>query len=335
PEFSSKDEEIKWLRERNAALKLRSDVLAEAAKLAKKETGIDYGSLKAAEKAGIVDALANKHPVASLLKELGLARSTYYYHAGREAGDPYGELRKEVARCFADSRGTYGYRRLKAAVEARTGRRVSEKVVRRLMKDGSLAPFRPRMRKYSSYVGEPTPAPENLLARDFSASAPFEKIVTDITEFSLRDGKVYLSPAIDLFVGAPIAWTIGKSPTGELASEMLRKAHDAMPGARPIVHSDRGFHYRTGEWIALMDDYGYVRSMSKKGCSPDNAAAEGFFGTLKNEFFYGKDWSNVRCDEFIAMLDEYLTWFCQERIKERLGFVSPRDYLISAKSVQL
>ena len=75
PEFSSKDEEIEWLRERNAALKLRSDVLAETAKLAKKETGIDYWSLKAAEKAGIVDALANKHPVVSLLKELGLARA--------------------------------------------------------------------------------------------------------------------------------------------------------------------------------------------------------------------------------------------------------------------
>lgn len=49
----------------------------------------------------------------------------------------------------------------------------------------------------------------------------------------------------------------------------------------------------------------------------------------------GRDWSDVRCDEFIAMLDEFLTWFCQERIKERLGFMSPRDYLISAKSVQL
>ena len=136
-------------------------------------------------------------------------------------------------------------------------------------------------------------------------------------------------------IGAPIAWTIGKSPTGELATKMLRKARDAMPGARPIVHGDRGFHYRTGEWISLMDDYGYVRSMSKKGCSPDNAAAEGFFGTLKNEFFYGRDWSDVRCGAFIVMLDEFLTWFCQERIKERLGFMSPRDYLISAKSVQL
>ena len=84
-----------------------------------------------------------------------------------------------------------------------------------------------------------------------------------------------------------------------------------------------------------MDDYGYVRSMSKKGCSPDNAAAESFFGTLKNEFFYGRDWSDVRCDAFIVRLDEFLTWFYQERTKGRLWSMSPRDYLISAKSVQL
>ncbi len=68
-----------------------------------------------------------------------------------------------------------------------------------------------------------------------------------------------------------------------------------------------------------MDDCGYVRSMSKKGCSPDNAAAEGFFGTLKKEFFYGRDWSNVRRDEFIAMLDSTSRGFAKRGSRKGLG----------------
>lgn len=66
---------------------------------------------------------------------------------------------------------------------------------------------------------------------------------------------------------------------------MLDQAHEIIGEANMIVHSDRGFHYRLGCWISRMDKYGYIRSMSKKSCSPDNSACEGFFGTIKNEFF--------------------------------------------------
>ena len=95
---------------------------------------------------------------------------------------------------------------------------------------------------------------------------------------------------------------------------------------KPIVHTDRGCHYRWLGWIELMEKYSLKRSMSKKGCSPDNSACEGFFGRLKNEFFYGRDWSNITIEEFISILDEYLIWYNNIRIKETLGYLSPAQY---------
>ena len=99
---------------------------------------------------------------------------------------------------------------------------------------------------------------------------------------------------------------------------MLDNAHNIIGDKDIIIHSDRGFHYRIPGWIERMKDYGYTRSMSKKGCSPDNSMGEGFFGTTKNEFFYSKDWSITKCDEFINELNNYLIWFKNKGIKLRL-----------------
>ena len=75
-----------------------------------------------------------------------------------------------------------------------------------------------------------------------------------------------------------------------------------------------------------MNNAGLTRSMSKKGCSPDNSACEGFFGRLKNEMFYGKSWIGVSIDEFIEELDRYIRWYNEKRIKQSLGFLSPLEY---------
>ena len=100
----------------------------------------------------------------------------------------------------------------------------------------------------------------------------------------------------------------------------------ARPGARPTVHSDRGAHYRWPGWISVCEENGLTRSMSAKGCSPDNARAEGFFGTLKNEFLHFRDWSGVGAAEFSERLDAYLRYYRDGRIKKSLGWLSPREY---------
>jgi transposase InsO family protein len=100
-------------------------------------------------------------------------------------------------------------------------------------------------------------------------------------------------------------------------------------GERPIVHSDRGAHYRWPGWINRLEKAELKRSMSKKGCSPDNSACEGFFGRLKNEMFYNFSWDNVTITEFISEIDSYITWYNKTRIKMSLGGMSPVEYRIS------
>ena len=117
-------------------------------------------------------------------------------------------------------------------------------------------------------------------------SKPYQKWLTDITEFALPTGKVYLSPILDCFDGTIVSWTVGTSPNANLANTMLEKAIATLSGdEHPLVHSDRGCHYRWQGWIDIINRSGLVWSMSKKGCSQDNSVCEGFFGRLKNECF--------------------------------------------------
>ena len=93
-----------------------------------------------------------------------------------------------------------------------------------------------------------------------------------------------------------------------------------------IIHSGRGGHYKWPEWIDIMAEAGLTRSMSKKGCSPDNSACEGFFGRLKNEMFYGKDWKGISIQDFILRVDAYIHWYNEKRIKMSLGGLSPLEF---------
>ncbi|AOF94486.1 integrase core domain protein (plasmid) [Sinorhizobium sp. RAC02] len=96
--------------------------------------------------------------------------------------------------------------------------------------------------------------------------------------------------------------------------------------ARPIVHSDRGARYRWPGWVTRVGDAKLVRSMSRKGCSQDNAACEGFFGRKKKEFFYPRDWRATTIEQFVREVDAYIHWYNEKRIKLSLGALSPIEY---------
>ena len=124
-----------------------------------------------------------------------------------------------------------------------------------------------------------------------------------------------------------VSWTIGTSPDAELVNAMLDTAIAGLPeGEHPVVHTDRGSHYRWPGWISRMDQARLTRSMSKKGCTPDNAACEGFFGRLKNEMYYNRTWDGASMQEFIGVVDRYIRWYNQKRIKLSLGGLSPAEY---------
>ena len=133
---------------------------------------------------------------------------------------------------------------------------------------------------------------------------------------------------IDCFDGMVISWSIGTSPNAELVNTMLDTAVETLAGVdrRPIVHSDRGAHYRWPGWLSRVAKANLTRSMSRKACSPDNAACEGFFGRLKTEMFYSKDWRSTTVEQFIQALDAYIRWYNEKRIKLSLGYLSPIEY---------
>lgn len=268
-------------------------------------------------------------PLRSITGFLRISKSSYEYHRSRLGTDKYAQLRPQVRAVFEEGRGNWGYRTVHARLR-RAGTRVSEKVVRRLMREEGLEVVynKRRRRGWSSYEGEVSRAPDNLVRRNFHADAPDELWLTDMTEFRLPSGqKVYLNAVVDCFDGKCAGWCAGTRPTAAVADASLAMAlSQRRDGVRTVVHSDRGAHYRWPGWIALCEENGLVRSMSRKACSPDNAAMEGFFGRLKNDFFYYRDWRGVGTEEFIAELYMYLEYYDEGRIKRSLGWMSPNEY---------
>ena len=309
-------------------LQLENDLLKKANELLKKGLGVDLQLLNNREKTLLVDALKQIYALSELFAELNLARSSYFYHQSQlRRADKYAGARLAITEVFECNHRCYGYRRIRAAL----GRRqvfISEKVVQRLMKQECLVVAASRRRRYRSYLGEISPAPENLVNRDFQAATPNEKWLTDITEFQIPAGKVYLSPMIDCFDGLVVSWTIGTRPDSDLVNTMLDAAIQTVGngGDRPVVHSDRGAHYRWPGWLSRMHNAKLIRSMSRKGCSPDNAACEGFFGRLKTELFYPRNWQATSIEQFIQVVDSYIRWYNEKRIKISLGSLSPIEY---------
>ena len=276
----------------------------------------------------MVDALRQTYAVPELLVELDLARSSYFYHRARLLNpDKYAEARLAITDVFEVNHRCYGYRRVRASLHKRH-LQISERVVRRLMRQEGLTIATPRRRRYHSYGGEISPAPDNIINRDFHAAKPNEKWLTDITEFHIPAGKVYLSPMIDCFDGMVVSWSIGTRPDAKLVNTMLDAAIDTIEKchSRPVVHSDRGAHYRWPGGLTRMGDAKFIRSMSRKGCSPDNSACEGFFGRLKNELFYPRNWQTTTIEQFIQTVDSYIHWYNEKRIKMSLGSRSPLEY---------
>ena len=194
-------QQVDLLQRNIRRLQLEHDLLKKANELLKKGLGVAPQLLSNREKTLLVDALKHTYALSELFAELDLARSSYFYHCSRlRRSDKYADARVAITDVFQSNHRCYGYRRMRAALSRRQ-LLISEKVVQRLMKQECLVVAANRRRRYGSYLGEISPAPENLINRDFQATTPNEKWLTDITEFHIPAGKVYLSPMIDCFDG--------------------------------------------------------------------------------------------------------------------------------------
>jgi len=260
-----------------------------------------------------------------LLDIAGLARSTFFYHQARfQAPDPQADLKAGITKIFTANHARYGHRRIHSEL-LKQGWNVAKKTVLKLMRVLGLACKVRRKKRYNSYQGDEGVVAPNLLNREFDAAAPNQKWVTDVTEFSVNERKLYLSPVMDLFDRQIISYTVGTSPNLTLTNASLRQALTCLnPGQQPLVHSDQGFQYQHRSWRDLLQGAGAVQSMSRKGNCYDNAVMENFFGHLKEELFHHVRFLNT--DALAAALHEYIRWYNNDRISTKLEGLSPVQY---------
>ena len=225
--------------------------------------------------------LRQKHKLGILLSVAQLARATFYYHLKQmKKQDKYAQAKEEIIAIYYENKGRYRYRRITDVLRQRKIP-LNHKTVQRLMKEQGLV-CRVRMKKYRSYKGEIGRIAPNLLNRDFSTTAPNQKWVTDVTEFSLFGEKVYLSPILDLHSSDLVSFVISDRPVLSMVMNMLDAAvRQLPPGAAPILHSDQGWQYQHKQYQKALAEYGIVQSMSRKGNCLDNAVIENFFGFQK------------------------------------------------------
>ena len=182
-----------------------------------------------------------------------------------------------------------------------------------------------RPKRYKSYRGHVGKVAANLLARQFYADKPNQKWVTDVTEFKIENQKVYLSPMIDLFNQEVVSYEVRKTVTLPLVTDMLKSAIGKLgKNEKPLIHSDQGWQYQNPEYQAQVKAHGLSQSMSRKGNCLDNAVAENFFGILKTEMYHKEKFRSA--DELIEAIKEYIEYYNNDRIKQKLKGLSPIAY---------
>lgn len=253
-----------------------------------------------------------------------MAKATFYYHLQRlGTDDGYGETRERIRRLFEQHHRRYGYRRV--TLELRNqGLIVNHKTVNKLMRQMGLKALR-TPRRFRTYKGEVGKIAPNALGRDFKASEPNRKWATDVTQVMINDVKVFLSPIMDMYNGEIVTYTLSYSPNLRMVTDMVHKAiRKVHPEEGLVLHSDQGWHYQHAMYQMLLKSNGITQSMSRKGNCLDNAMMENFFGLMKTELLYAREWSNIV--EFTKELKKYIKYYNNVRIKLRLNGKSPVQY---------
>ena len=257
-----------------------------------------------------------------------MPRSTYYYYVKQsKKTDKYETIKEKILTIYHENHGRYGYRRITLELHNQ-GYKINHKTVQRLMKDLHLKCM-VRAKKYSSYKGEIGKIAPNIIERDFKAEAPNEKWTTDITEFALYGTKIYLSPILDMYNGEIISYKISERPILDQVMEMLDKAFEKIPDSTNLIfHSDQGWQYQHKRYQNRLKNKGIRQSMSRKGNCLDNSVMENFFGLLKSEQLYLREFSSI--EEFQIELEKYIDYYNNRRIKSKLKALSPVQYRLQS-----
>lgn len=274
----------------------------------------------------------DRWPVRLQCRVLQVSVSGYYDWRTPESGGPgprarrRAELSERIARIHADSRGTYGsprvFRQLKQA-----GETVGRKRVESIMREHAWQGKSPRKRvPRTTDSAHDKPVAGNVIDRDFTATAPDQKWVADITYVDTDEGWLYLATVMDCFSRRIVGWCAADHLRAELVEQALTMAIRSRGvgcGQELVHHSDRGVQYASGSFQKLLGQHGITCSMSRKGNCYDNAAMESFFGTLKTEL---DEPLPTRSTARLALFDYIEVFYNRQRLHSTLGYLSPAAY---------
>ena len=262
-----------------------------------------------------------------------MSKSTYCYSNKNRLNDgKNSKIVEDIKYIYEKNNGYYGYRRINSELKA-MGYVVNHKKVKRLMSKLNLfgKTIKKRNKSYSSYKGTIGKVADNIINRNFKCSAPNKKWTTDITEFHIAGGKLYLSPILDMYNSEIISYVISTAPKFAQVITMIDMAFDKIPNNTGLIfHSDQGWQYQHKTYSNALKKKGIIQSMSRKGNCLDNSIMENFFGVLKREMFYGHEDSFKSLYSLEQAIDEYIEYYNSKRIKMKLGGLSPYQFKTQA-----
>lgn len=280
------------------------------------------------EKAEVLQELRKKgFKFNYLLKAVNMAKSTYYFEISKKdvVAEKNQVLTQEIQEIFTENKCRYGVRRVYRELVNR-GKHVNHKRVQRIMHTMELLGKRPK-EKYHSYKGEVGKVADNIINRDFSTTAPFQKWTTDVSQFNFSWGKCYISPILDMHTNEIISYDLSLSPNMEQIKRMLDKAFKKNLNIDGLIfHSDQGWQYQHNYFRTALIEHGITQSMSRKGNCYDNCMMETFFGRLKNEMYYGHEKDFRSFEEFSVAIAEYIDYYNNKRIQVKTKWMPPVKY---------
>ena len=270
----------------------------------------------------------------SLCKLGGVSRAAYYKWLNREMSENELENRQIanlIEKIHSESPDK-GYRRIRDELERYHGIDVNDKRILRICRKlGIKSTIKYANDGCTRQASNPQYLAENILNREFTANAPNEKWLTDVTEFHYYVGiekhKVYLSAILDLYDRRIVAYCIGDSNNNHLVFETFDNAVKENPDAHPLFHSDRGFQYTNRVFHAKIEAAGMLQSMSRVAKCIDNGPMEGFWGIIKRERYYGKRFTDR--ETLVRMIEEYICYYNNKRLQRNLGVLTPIEKHVS------
>lgn len=229
-----------------------------------------------------------------------------------------------IKQIHKDSRGNYGSPRILRELRKK-GIVVNHKTVEDLMKKNGIHAKTKKKFKATTNSKHDLPVAPNLLNREFTVNKPNQAWVGDITYIATDEGWLYLSTWIDLCSRKIVGWSMSQRMTAEIVVDAFRMGVFRQKGAPMLVHSDRGSQYASEDFRKELKKHHCKQSMSRKANCWDNAVAESFFGTLKNELVHHEKYK-TRDQARLSIFDYIEMFYNKRRIHSHLNYVSPEDF---------